>query len=80
VHKISRIGQVTIRLQWQTDVSMMLMTHGPFVRRVDGASPLVISMPVNDAMLGRELKVEVTSFELSVGVECPFELTVDWED
>ncbi len=79
-HTLARTGVLTVRLSWDADTTMMLMTHGAIVRRVDGASPLEISFPVNDAMFGKEVQIEVGSFQLKEGEECPFELTLDWED
>lgn len=79
-HKLARTGRLTIRLTWKGDNTMMLMTHQSFTQRVDGASPLVITQPVNDAMQGREVEINVTSFDLLEIEECAYEVTLDWED
>jgi hypothetical protein len=79
-HELARTGRLTIRLTWKGDNTMMLMTHQAFTQRVDGASPLTITYPVNDAMQGRHVEIDVTSFDLPEGAECAYEVTLDWED
>jgi hypothetical protein len=76
-YALNRVGRLNLRLEWEGDATMMLMVHGPVVNRVDGKSPLAIALPVTQNIVGEELKIEVASFALAEGAECPFELSVD---
>jgi hypothetical protein len=77
-HAIARPGEITLRLVWELDEPMMLMTHGPFVRRVDGKSPLEITYPVNEPLVGEEIQIDIASFNLDEGKELPYRLDVVW--
>jgi hypothetical protein len=78
-HLIARTGRIRIRLTWEGEYDMMLMTHESFTQRVDGASPLEITSPLVDVALGNALEIEVGSFTLPEGEEQAYELTVEWE-
>jgi hypothetical protein len=77
---IDRTGRLVIRLEWRSAAMMMLMTHDAHTQRVDGRSPLEIAFDVAENMRGRELQIEVGSFQLREGEKCPFDLTIDWDD
>jgi hypothetical protein len=77
-HAIEQMGEVTVRLEWEGDEQFMLLCRGPFVRRMDGGSPLEVTFPVNAFLVGNELEIQVAAFALEEGAECPYELTVEW--
>ena len=78
-HLIARTGRIHIRLSWEGDYDMMLMTHEAFTQRVDGASPLEIDLSPkrSDDRAGNRDRGGVV--HAPGGRGAAYELTVEWE-
>lgn len=79
-YAIKEAGNLTFRLEWDNEVRFMMMTHGPASERVDGQSPLQITHELGKYDVDEELRLRITSFQLPEGEECPYRLTIDWEE